>query len=122
MKIVILFSLIFSVNLYAKTVDGTISYKKAKSNDTLFIIARKMGVHFGPPVAVKKITSPTFPLKFKLGPENVMIRGVPFKGPFTISAKLSPTGNALDRSGPSGQTPQDTPIYNGDKDVKIELN
>ena len=50
------------------------------SRATLFIIARPAGSTKGPPLAVKKIDRPVFPLSYSLGPENVMMQGVPFSG------------------------------------------
>ena len=51
---------------------------------TLFIIARR-GAGGGPPLAVRRIPSPRFPLEFSIGPENVMIPGVVFEGDILLS-------------------------------------
>lgn len=48
----------------------------------------------GPPLAVKKIDRPTFPLSYSLGAENVMTQGVPFTGKLTITVRLDQDGNA----------------------------
>jgi hypothetical protein len=61
----------------------------------LFLIARRGGA--GPPVAVKRIASPRFPLEFSLGPEDRMIQTLPFAGELQISARLDTDGNALSR-------------------------
>jgi hypothetical protein len=58
----------------------------------LFIIGRRDGA--GPPLAVKRVASPSFPLTFTLGPEDRMIQSVPFAGPITLSARLDGDGNA----------------------------
>ncbi len=60
----------------------------------LFVIARKGG---GPPLAVKRITDPTFPLPFALGPEDVMHQGSELRGEVTLIARLKRDG----RPGPA---------------------
>jgi cytochrome c-type biogenesis protein CcmH len=54
--------------------------------DTLFIIARNAA---GPPFAVKRIGRPRFPLRYHLGPADVMLAGSVFEGEFTLSARLT---------------------------------
>jgi cytochrome c-type biogenesis protein CcmH len=61
----------------------------------LFIIARRGDA--GPPLAVKRIAAPRFPLDFTLGPEDRMIQALPFAGPLAISARLDADGNATTR-------------------------
>ncbi|HSF58408.1 MAG TPA: hypothetical protein VLD83_10075, partial [Candidatus Binatia bacterium] len=51
----------------------------------------------GPPLAVKKIERPVFPLSYSLGPENVMMQGVSFAGSVAISARLDKDGNPTTR-------------------------
>jgi cytochrome c-type biogenesis protein CcmH len=65
-------------------------------NAALFIIARPVG-GAGPPLAVKKIDKPTFPLSYSLGQENVMMQGTPFAGKIQISVRLDKDGNAMTR-------------------------
>ena len=64
-------------------------------NAALFIIARPAGGTGGPPLAVKKIDSPTFPLDFTLSQENVMMQGTPFTGksisPFVSTKTATPS-------------------------------
>ena len=67
------------------------------SQATLFIIARPSDVDKGPPLAVKKIDRPVFPLSYSLGPENVMMQGMPFTGTITITARLDKDGNPTTR-------------------------
>jgi len=62
----------------------------------LFIIARR--VAGGPPLAVKRVPDPVFPLGFRLGPSDRMIQQMPFEGPLTLSARLDGDGNATSRS------------------------
>lgn len=64
----------------------------------LFVFARAHGVKSGPPAAVLRIPNPKFPVQFTLGPENAMMPGIPFEGPFDLTARLSPTGDAMEKS------------------------
>ena len=63
----------------------------------LFIIARR-GTGGGPPLAVRRIPSPQFPLQFTIGPENVMIPSMKFEGEIRLSARLDGDGNAMTRN------------------------
>jgi cytochrome c-type biogenesis protein CcmH len=62
----------------------------------LFVIARRG--ESGPPLAVKRIESPRFPLDFELGPGDRMIQTLPFAGPLTVTARIDADGNAMSRS------------------------
>ncbi|MBT3981669.1 MAG: hypothetical protein HOE90_09975 [Bacteriovoracaceae bacterium] len=91
-----------TTNLYAleSGITGKIKLTKALAkkigkNSTLFVMAKRVG-RSGPPVAVVKIKSPVFPQKFKISQNDVMMKGLPFEGPFIIAAKLSPSGDAMD--------------------------
>ena len=83
-------------------IEGTISVDpklKAKldSRDALYIIVRSAGSAGGPPLAVKKVGRPVFPLSYSLGPENMMIPGRPFSGKVDVSVRLDKDGNAMTR-------------------------
>jgi cytochrome c-type biogenesis protein CcmH len=85
-----------------QSISGTItidSKLKAKldPNAALFIIARAAGGPGGPPLAVKKIDKPTFPLNYSLSQENVMMQGTPFSGKIKISVRLDKDGNPATR-------------------------
>jgi cytochrome c-type biogenesis protein CcmH len=71
--------------------------EKLDSRATLFIIARRPNADLGPPLAVKKIDRPVFPLSYALGAENVMIQGMPFTGKVNISVRLDKDGNPMTR-------------------------
>ena len=64
----------------------------------LFIIARPAGSAGGPPLAVKKIDKPNFPLNYSLSQENVMMQGTPFTGKINISVRLDKDGNPTTRT------------------------
>jgi len=68
---------------------------KTPADAVLFIIARRGG---GPPLAVKRVPNPHFPLPFTIGPEDRMIQTMPFAGPIALSARIDSDGNATSRS------------------------
>ncbi|MBI4489933.1 MAG: cytochrome c-type biogenesis protein CcmH [Deltaproteobacteria bacterium] len=70
---------------------------KVDSKAVLFIIARSANSAGGPPLAVKKVDRPVFPVSYTLGSENVMTPGVPFSGKVLISARLDKDGNPATR-------------------------
>jgi len=61
----------------------------------LFLVARSP--RGGPPVAVKRVTSPAFPMEFVIGPDDRMIEAIPFEGPLLLSARVDADGNATSR-------------------------
>jgi cytochrome c-type biogenesis protein CcmH len=89
----------------------------------LFIIARPVGAAKGPPLAVKKIDRPVFPLSYSLGPENVMMQGSPFTGSVAITARLDKDGNPTTRQ-PGDLTGdyKKNPVAVGSKNIDIVLD
>jgi cytochrome c-type biogenesis protein CcmH len=89
----------------------------------LFIIARSAEGGGGPPLAVKKVERPVFPLSYSLGAENVMMQGRPFTGKVTVVARLDKDGNAASR-GPGDLTGEykNNPVEVGAKNVDIVLD
>ena len=69
--------------------------ENAPNGGVLFVIARRGEA--GPPTAVKRIASPSFPVEFSIGPEDRMIQSVPFDGPFQVTARLDADGDAMTR-------------------------
>lgn len=61
----------------------------------LFLIARPAGVSAGPPLAVLRVPSPSFPLQYAIGPQNVMIPSMRFEGQIQLTARLDSDGNAM---------------------------
>jgi hypothetical protein len=66
------------------------------SGGVLFLIARTATP--GPPLAVKRIEAPRFPLDFEIGPDDRMLASVPFTGPLLLTARLDSDGNATSRT------------------------
>jgi cytochrome c-type biogenesis protein CcmH len=95
----------------------------ADSPAALFIIARPAGAAKGPPLAVKKIDRPVFPVSYSLGPENVMMQGTSFTGRVAVTARLDKDGNPATRQ-PGDLTGdyQKNPVAVGSKNIDIVLD
>jgi cytochrome c-type biogenesis protein CcmH len=107
-----------------RTITGTITVAPAlraaaPPNAVLYIIARQGD---GPPLAVKRIPNPTFPLSFGLSEEDRMVGRRQFEGEVMVVARLKRDGVA----GPPG--PGDiegrsrTPVKVGERSVAIVLD
>ena len=112
----------------SRTVSGNIILDpkltdKIDPQASLFIIARSADSAGGPPLAVKKIDRPTFPLTYSLGQENVMMQGTPFDGKIHISVRLDKDGNPTTR-GAGDLTGEYTknPVEVGVKSVDIVID
>jgi hypothetical protein len=92
---------------------------RAPAGAVLFVIARSAAT--GPPLAVKRIESPQFPLDFELGPEDRMIQSMPFAGPMQLSARLDGDANATSRSAGDLQGATERPVAPGAEGVEIVL-
>lgn len=76
---------------------------KLGSNGVLFVFAKPFAQQAGgPPLAVKRIPSPKFPVKFSLSQADAMMPGTVFAGNLKITARFSPSGDVMDRSGYEG--------------------
>ncbi len=69
--------------------------EQLRPDAVLFIIARVGAA--GPPLAVKRIQSPRFPLQFSIGPDDRMIATLPFQGVLQLTARLDADGDAISR-------------------------
>jgi cytochrome c-type biogenesis protein CcmH len=90
------------------------------AGSVLFIIARGPGG--GPPLAARRIDSPSFPLEYELGPDDRMIKARPFTGPLYVSARLDGDGNATTRSDGDIQGTAAAPAQPGASGVDVVLN
>ena len=112
--------LVFQIHAGANQISGEVALVSgdiSKPGGILFVIAKEAGKPM--PVAVLRVPQPKFPLKFTLSAANAMVAGTPFNGPFLITARYSPTGDAMDKSGPEGSEAK--PVAVGRTDVKISL-
>ena len=69
---------------------------------------------------MKRLPIGPFPLEFEIGPEDVMIQGLPFAGPITLSARIDRDGNAMTRD-PGGATATAGPVEPGAEGVELRL-
>ncbi len=116
----ILFIFMLGSSVQASSIEGVIKIIGETPKGTLFIFAKKHDGSIRMPLAVKRIESPSFPLKFSLDKSNQMVKSLPFKGPFTITARISPNGGAMDKSGIEVSTK--APIKLGDKNIELVLS
>jgi len=91
-------------------------------NAALFIIARPAGGGGGPPLAVKKIDRPTFPVDYTLSQDNAMM-GMPFTGKINITARLDKDSNPVTRTaGDISGDYKKNPAEVGTKNVDVTLD
>jgi hypothetical protein len=100
------------------TINVAASLPSTITKRVLFLIVRSPAG--GPPVAVKRVESPTFPLTFALSPANNMVGTDFFEGNLVLVARLDADGGA----GP--KTPDDievtTPVASdGDRRVALTI-
>lgn len=111
-----------------KTIEGTVKISPALAakigkTGTLFIFARLAGEAAGPPAAVARVVSPKFPYSFSLGAAQAMIPGTEFKGPFRLTARFSPGGDAMQKEGTfEGRTDEKKPLSPGAKGVEMVID
>jgi hypothetical protein len=91
----------------------------AGGEGVLFVIARSQGG--GPPLAVKRLAIGPFPLEFEIGPEDVMIQGLPFAGPITLTARIDRDGNPMTRDAGGASAALDAPVQPGAEGVELRL-
>ena len=86
----------------------------------LFLVARSPAG--GPPVAVKRIPSPAFPMPFEIGPNDRMIQAIPFQGPLLLTARVDADGNATSREPGDLSGAAAAPVETGASGVTIRID
>jgi len=86
----------------------------------LFIIARTAPV--GPPLAVVRVASPTFPQRFSIGPDDRMIESMPFAGEIQLSVRVDGDGNVMTRNPGDLQGGSGVPNAPGDRGVTLLID
>ena len=86
----------------------------------LFVIARTAPT--GPPLAVVRVASRSFPVRFSIGPDDRMIQSMPFAGEIRLSAYVDADGNAVTRSPGDLQGTTETPNAPGDRGVRLLID
>ena len=109
----------------AKLIQGTVTVADGLSDRVpagavLFLIARSGAS--GPPLAVKRIASPRFPLDFTIGPDDRMIAAMPFAGPLRLTARVDSDGNVTTRSPGDLQGAAEGDFHPGDTGVALVLD
>lgn len=95
---------------------------KIDGQAVLFIIARSAGSAAGPPLAVKRIASPKFPVAYSLSAQDVMMQGAPFSGKVSLSARLDKDGNPTTKEpGNLAGEYRKNPVDVGAKEIDIVL-
>lgn len=108
-------------------IEGTAELETGRETRTgtgavLYIVARPAGAQGGPPLAVKRIVAPAFPVSFSLGPGDVMIKGTAFEGPMNLTARLDSDGDPLTReAGEPAGAHDGNPVEPGARNVTILL-
>ena len=90
------------------------------SGAVLFLIARTGAA--GPPLAVKRIEAPRFPLDFEIGAADRMLPSIPFAGAVLLTARLDSDGNATSRTPGDLQGSAGQPASPGASGVEIVLD
>ncbi len=109
----------------ADPIQGTITLApqwvgKVPAGAVVFLIARSASA--GPPLAVKRIEDPRFPLKFSIGADDRMIKSRPFAGEIHLSARLDADGNASTRSPGDLQSTAQKRYNPGDLGVSLTID
>jgi cytochrome c-type biogenesis protein CcmH len=108
-----------------KAIQGTVTVAEALSDRVpagavLFLIARS--AESGPPLAVRRIDSPRFPLDFTIGPDDRMIASMPFAGPIRLTVRVDSDGNVTTRSPGDLQGAAEGGFHPGDTGVALVLD
>ena len=94
---------------------------ETSSKGVLFVIVRRAEQGGGPPVAVKKIPNPTFPVSFALGKSDMVMGGV-WPDQIWIQARLDTDGNAMTKSEEDWESSILGPLEGEQKDIRLQLN
>jgi cytochrome c-type biogenesis protein CcmH len=112
-----------AVQSTALPIRGTVRLAPGREDRTgsgvLFVVAR--GPAGGPPLAVKRVQAPSFPLEFELGPGDRMVEAMPFVGPLLLVARLDADGNATTRDPGDLQGAAPQPVNPGDSGIELLL-
>jgi len=117
--LVLIFQISYLYAAHAGGISGKVTADGKVPKGTLYIYAKKFDGSMRMPLAVKKIADPQFPVSFELSSKDAMMKSVPFTGPFKITARLSPSGDPMDKSGPEAVTTKAVAI--GVKDIQLTL-
>ncbi len=117
--VIIFIATILMHPILGSSLEGVVTHKEKKAKGVLFIFAKKFDGSMRMPLAVKRIVDPKFPVTFSLSAKDAMIKSIPFEGPFKVIARLTKSGDVMDKSGPQGETTKALKI--GAKKIQIEI-
>lgn len=98
--------------------DEGVDKASLKPTDVLFIMARESqgNGRVGRLLGVQrhgKLSAESFPLRYEMSAKNVMVPGVPFKGPFILMARLDKDGDPMTKGEDDLYAVITTPTDNG---------
>ncbi len=95
-----------------------------KPTDILFVMARKAisGGQPGPLVAVQRHANLKLPMRYEIGPKDLMMPGVPFAGPFVITARVDRDGNPMTKGDDDLYAGQANPVAGGSEGIHMVLS
>lgn len=94
-----------------------------KPTDVLFIMARESqgGGLAGRLVAVQRLGAATYPMRYEVSAKDVMVPGIPFHGPFIVTARLDRDGDPMTRGEDDLYATMPTPVMAGQEGVHLVL-
>jgi len=101
------------------TVASILQHRLPQGNCVLFIVAKNQG---DVPVAVQRIVNPQFPVKFSLGPDDLIIPDPPADTPLRIQVQMNSHGavGTAKRGDLEGTHPN--MAYPGDRRIHIVID
>jgi hypothetical protein len=103
--------------------DEGLSEADVKATDVLFVMAREsQGNNLaGRLMAVKRLGPVQLPLRYEIGASDVMVPGLPFTGPFIVTARLDRDGDPMTRGEDDLYATFATPVTAGQEGVHLLL-
>ena len=69
-----------------------------------------------------RVEDPEFPLDFEIGPDDRMIEGLPFTGPFELTARVDADRNAMTRTPGDLQGKSPGPVATGTANLTLLID
>ena len=101
------------------TIASALQRKAPRDNAVMFIIAKNLG---GVPVAMQRIVNPQFPVKFNLGPDDLLVPQLPSDTPLDVEVEMNTHGEVgrPQRGDLAGRHPN--PAHPGDRRLHIVVD
>lgn len=88
-------------------------------NMVMFVTAANIG---GVPVAVKKFVNPTFPLDWKMSPEDMILPGRDWDGTLSVRVTVNPHGKVGEVRPGDLLGEHRHPVHSGDRSVDVVID